>query len=111
MFINLDLRGKCKEMSEVACEQDSTLRLVRGHYYCPYVNLSEQPWWTVRPDGSIYDPTAAQFMSNGQGEYTEFDGMVECAECSTEMPEEEAEFYGSYAFCCGTCMGKFVDVI
>ena len=25
-------RGKCKEFSEALCEQDPTLRLVRGHY-------------------------------------------------------------------------------
>ena len=29
-------RGKCKQMSEEAVAADPTLRLVRGHYFCPF---------------------------------------------------------------------------
>jgi hypothetical protein len=72
-------RGKCRELSEAACAEDATLKLVRGHYYCPVWRSVEPHWWTERPDGSIYDPTAKQFPSGGSGVYTPFDGKVERA--------------------------------
>ena len=66
-------RGKCKEFSQEAVLRDPTLRLVRGFYHCPF--WGEQPhWWTVRLDGSIYDPTKDQFPSKGLGNYEEFTG-------------------------------------
>ena len=67
-------RGKCKEYAEAACASDPSLRLVRGHYFCPIWNRDEPHWWTQRPDGTIYDPTKEQFPSAGLGVYTEFDG-------------------------------------
>ena len=104
-------RGKCKEMSEAAIVADSSLRLVRGHYICP-VWGEQQHWWTVRADGSIVDPTAAQFPSKGTGVYVEFDGMVPCAECGKELREAELEYAdGRYAYCSGECYGRFVGVL
>lgn len=44
----LKFRGKCKELSEEACRKDSTLTLVRGHYFCPFWNTEEPHWWTIR---------------------------------------------------------------
>lgn len=85
-----------------AVAADPTLRLVRGFYDCPYWGR-EQHWWTVRPDGSIHDPTAAQFPSEGAGVYTEFDGFVECETCGKRLPEEEAEIDGRHAWCSGRC--------
>lgn len=103
-------RGKCKEMCEAACTIDSTLTLVRGHYYCPF--WGEQPhWWTVRPDGTIFDPTKDQFPSKGNGEYIPFDGILHCAECGKEMMEEGADIEGNYAFCSYLCHGRFVGVL
>ena len=104
-------RGKCKEFSEQAVSDDPTLTLVRGHYYCPV--WGEQPhWWTVREDGTIYDPTAEQFPSKGLGEYVPFNGKVNCAECGEEVEEKDAYIDGNghYAFCSGLCNGRFVGV-
>lgn len=103
-------RGRCKELSEAACAEDTTLKLVRGHYYCPIWKRDEPHWWTVRQDGTIYDPTREQFPSRGLGVYTPFDGMVSCAECGKEVAEEDASFEGNYAFCCYHCHGRFVGV-
>lgn len=104
-------RGKCKEMSQKACIDDPTLTLVRGHYYCPIWNTREPHWWTVRKDGSIYDPTKSQFPSAGNGEYEPFDGFIECAECGKRIPEEEADIDGNHAFCSYLCHGRFVGVL
>lgn len=58
----LKYRGKCKEFCEAAIAKDSALALVRGHYFD--FQWGEQPhWWTVRTDGTIYDPTKDQFPS------------------------------------------------
>lgn len=107
---NYELRGKCKELSEAAVMENPTLTLVRGHYLCPFWG-KQQHWWTTRPDGSVYDPTAEQFPSHGMGKYVPFDGMVPCAECGEEMPEGEVEYAdGRYVFCSYLCYGRFVGV-
>lgn len=104
-------RGKCKELSEAAVVNDPTLTLVRGHYFCPIWNSNQPHWWTVKVDGTIHDPTAAQFPSKGHGIYTPFDGIVECSECGKEMTEDEADFVSNYAFCSYECYGRFVGVL
>jgi hypothetical protein len=102
-------RGKCLEYCNKAIAEDPTLKLVRGHYYCP--EFGEQAhWWLVRPDGTIFDPTAAQFPSNGAGAYVEFDGMVNCSQCGKEMREEEATFESNYCFCGAACHMRFVGL-
>ena len=105
-----EFRGRCKELSEAAVADDPTLRLVRGHYFCPLWCSDEPHWWCVRPDGSIHDPSARQFPSNGNGVYTEFDGMCECANCGKSVPEADATFDSRYAFCSYECNGRFVGV-
>ncbi len=103
-------RGRCKEFSERAIQENPSLTLVRGHYLCPI--WGKQPhWWTVRTDGVVHDPTARQFPSKGLGEYVPFDGMVECAECGKQMLEEEAHIQSNYCFCSGECYGRFVGVV
>jgi hypothetical protein len=106
----LKYRGKCKEFSEQACLLDPTLTLVRGHYYCPFWNTEEPHWWTKTQDGKIYDPTARQFPSNGNGIYTEFNGMVSCSQCGKEMKEEEASYDSNYVFCSTRCHMWFVGL-
>jgi hypothetical protein len=93
-------RGRCRELSELAVKNDPTLRLVRGYYWCPVINDKEPHWWTVRPDGSIYDPSCLQFPSAGQGEYTEFDGWVECARCGKRILEEDIYDFVYKQPCC-----------
>jgi hypothetical protein len=106
----LKFRGKCKELSEEACSKDPALTLVRGHYWCPIWNSEEQHWWTVRPDGTVFDPTRAQFPSNGVGVYTPFNGLLNCSNCGKEMKEEDASFDSNYCFCSGLCHGRFVGI-
>ena len=103
-------RGRCKELSEAAVDADSTLTLVRGHYFCPIWNVNEEHWWTVRQGGTIHDPTREQFPSCGMGIYTPFAGVIGCAQCGKEMTEDEASFYGNYAFCSNSCCCRFVGV-
>jgi len=105
----LKFRGKCREMSEALCAEDKTLTLMRGHYFDP--QWGEQPhWWCQRADGTVVDPTAAQFPSKGGGVYVPFDGFVECSECGKRLKEEDAEFESNYVFCSYTCHGRFVGV-
>lgn len=105
----LKFRGQCKAMSEAACKADPTLTLVRGHYFCPHWG-EQAHWWTMRPDGSIFDPTARQFQSNGAGTYVPFDGTVKCSNCGKLIKEEDADIEGRYAFCSYECHGVFVGV-
>lgn len=101
-------RGRCKELSELAVAGDPTLRLVRGWYYCPIWNLEEPHWWTVRPDGEIHDPTAAQFPSGGAGDYREFAGSFPCEECGLKVAEAEAFRDGHHVFCCSGCFARCI---
>ncbi len=106
----LNYRGKCKEMCEEAIKADPSLKLIRGHYWCPIWNSTEAHWWTTRPNGTIYDPTKDQFPSKGMGTYMEFSGLVECSECGKEMKEEEAEYESNYCFCSTKCHMRFVGL-
>lgn len=102
-------RGKCREYAEKLVKKDPSLRLVRGYYICPF--WGKQPhWWCEKPDGTIVDPTVKQFPSPQVGDYVEFDGIVECAECGKRIPLEEADVDGNYAFCSGTCHMRFVGL-
>lgn len=105
-------RGKCKEMSEALCAEDSSLTLVRG-YYLEYIwgeDYKQPHWWCVKPDGTIVDPTKLQFPSAGLSTYVPFNGMLECANCGKEIAEEDADIEGNYAFCSYQCHGRFVGV-
>ena len=105
----LKYRGKCKEMSEEAIRIDPTLTLVRGYYHCPI--WGKQPhWWCMKQDGTIYDPAKLQFPSGGLGEYEEFDGFVNCAECDKRIKLEDADVEGNYAFCSYHCHMRFVGL-
>lgn len=99
----LKYRGKCKEMSEQLVAQDPTLTLVRGWYHC-YQWGKQAHWWCKTATGEIVDPTKLQFPSGGLGEYEEFSGMVECEQCGRQVSEEDAKFYGRYAFCSESCL-------
>ena len=103
-------RGKCKEFAEDAAQKDPTLRLVRGHYYCPIANRNEPHWWCERSDGPIFDPTKLQFLSRGAGLYKEFDGYIECAQCEKTVEEVDAYIEGKYGFCSTKCKMRFVGL-
>ena len=103
-------RGKCKEFCEAACKKDPTLTLVRGHYYDPFWDKEEQHWWTIKEDGTIYDPTRKQFPSGGAGQYIEFGGIITCAECGKHLKETEAHKMGNYLVCSPECAQRLVGL-
>ncbi len=100
-------RGKCLEMSEELCRQDSTLRLIRGYYHCPIWG-KQAHWWTARPNGGIVDPTVLQFPSAGLGLYEEFNGMYECEYCSEPVHEDDAYMVDHHVYCSGGCYARDV---
>lgn len=102
-----DFRGKCKELAEQACQADPTLRLVRGHYFCPTWG-KQAHWWAVAPDGRIVDPSARQFPSLGMGDYEPFGGLHECEQCGRQVTEDEAYIDPPHLFCSYECYGRCV---
>lgn len=100
-------RGRCKEFSEALCQKDPTLRLVRGHYFCPIWG-EQAHWWCERPDGTIVDPTKDQFPSKGIGQYVEFDGKFSCEFCGNEVLEEDACMVEHHVYCSDRCYGRDV---
>ena len=102
-------RGKCKEFVDAAIINDPTLKAVRGYYY-DWQWGEQQHWWCVRPDGSIYDPTALQFPSAGKGDYIEFDGYFNCEGCGVRIKEEAATTYGRHVYCGGECLMRDVGL-
>lgn len=102
-------RGKCKEMVDQAIANDPTLTAVRGHYDDFQWGLQPH-WWCIKQDGTIYDPTALQFPSAGNGEYIPFNGIVNCSNCNKEMKEEDADFESNYCFCSTICHMRFVGL-
>jgi len=91
-------RGKCKKYCEDLIKEDPSLRLVRGHYYCPLWG-EQAHWWVEDKEGNIIDPTKDQFPSKGMGEYIEFSGIVYCEVCGKEMKEEEATWMSRFPVC------------
>lgn len=105
-----EFRGKCKILSENAVKENPSLTLVRGHYICN-VWGSQGHWWTVRPDGSIFDPSVKQFPSNGSGQYIPFSGVISCDICGKKMRETEVhrfELGGQDALCSEECYGEYI---
>lgn len=106
----LKYRGKCKEYCEKAIECDPTLTLTRGYYFDAVWGKDEPHWWTVREDGTIFDPTKKQFPTCGGGIYTEFDGWFECEQCGKKVSENDAITMGNYVCCSGMCAKRLVGV-
>lgn len=108
--MNYELRGKCKEMSEALVKADPSLRLVRGHYWCPIWNSNEQHWWCEDQAGNVVDPTKDQFPSAGMGDYVEFNGMCCCEQCGKQIHEDDAIGCGNYPVCSVECGRALVGV-
>lgn len=102
------LAEKCKKICDAIAAADPEWRIVRGHYICPMWGKREH-WWLEAKDGTVYDPTVFQFPTS-LGDYVEFDGTVECAQCGKQMKEDEASFHGNYAFCSNVCGMRFVGL-
>jgi len=98
--------GKCADVTTAMVEAFDELRRVRGHHYDPIWGEREH-WWCVAPDGTIVDPTAAQFPNNGLGPYSEID------EATHQEPTGMCPNCGDYIFdggqCCSqSCHNQFV---
>lgn len=105
-----EFRGQCLPLCKALIAGDASLRLVRGHYFCPVWHSAEPHWWCEKPDGTVVDPSCRQFPSNGRGCYEEFNGVVECSNCGKRMLEAEADFESNYAFCSDVCHMRFVGL-
>ena len=103
-------RGKCKEFSEALIEKDSSLRLVRGFYFCPIIKKEEMHWWCEAPNGEIIDPTRKQFPSTGEGTYREFDGWLRCSNCDSRVHIDSKNIItnGRHAYCGDECYKDYV---
>jgi hypothetical protein len=103
-------RGLCKELSESAAQADPSLTLVRGYYICE--EFGKQPhWWTVKPDGSIFDPSCLQFPSGGTGTYIPFTGDFTCCICGKNVAEADVyscELGGKDPLCSSECYGQYI---
>jgi hypothetical protein len=64
--------GKCRDVSENMAAAFPELKQVRGWYDCPLWGARSH-WWCRTEDGTIVDPTAAQFPSAGIFNYRELD--------------------------------------
>lgn len=89
--------GKCKEITQAMQEAFPELRLIRGHYYC-LVWGEREHWWLVDVDGSIVDPTAAQFPSKG--------GRYEALADDTPEPTGKCPNCGEYCYGSGECCSE-----
>ena len=63
--------GDCWKVTELMAAQFPELRRVRGHYE-DWLWGDRTHWWLIAPDGSIVDPTAAQFPTKGNAAYREW---------------------------------------
>lgn len=105
-----EITGQCHELSVRAVEEDPDLTLVRGWYHCSVWGRREH-WWTTLPDGTIHDPTVAQFPSGGLGAYEPFAGTYPCEECGLDVPEDQAVPNGHHMFCSNDCLGRCVGLL
>lgn len=64
--------GLCASITNDMTKDFPELRRVRGTYDCPLWG-ERTHWWCVDESGNIVDPTSAQFISAGLGEYIEWD--------------------------------------
>ena len=106
--------GECDHYTRVMQEAFPELRRARGFYYC-FIWGERQHWWLVDPNGSIVDPTAAQFPSRGTCAYRELsDEEVErevpigkCANCG------EPTYRHGYSsdFCSENCGISYIAYI
>lgn len=98
--VPLYCKGLCDVLAQQMAKAFSELTVVKGIYDCPLWD-ERGHWWCVAPDGSIVDPTAAQFPSGGLGEYRELSETAlptgRCMHCGAFV------YHSQYA-CPGKCL-------
>ena len=97
--------GKCHLATLAMVEAFPELQRVRGHYFCWTWGVREH-WWCVAPDGSIVDPTIAQFPSKGAGEYEPW--IEGTKEPTGRCPECGGYCYDGQTFCSESCGVSYV---
>jgi len=94
-------RGQCAAITRAMEACFPELRRVRGHYLDP-IRGRRPHWWCVLSDGTIVDPTVAQF--SGCGEYEPLseedeEPLGKCVNCGEFCWQE----FGSSTFCSRNC--------
>lgn len=113
---NYSLRGTCERAARELANRDTKLRVVRGHFLCPYWG-EQAHWWCEDQDGTIIDPTVQQFPSHAfvtKDNYHEWDGSLSCANCGKVGIQDESWTItgnGHYAVCSYTCHGQLIGVL
>lgn len=97
--------GTCKEVTERMQVAFPELARVRGYYICAFWGKREH-WWLKTNDGTIIDPTAAQFPTKGRGAYEEL--LPDAKEPTGKCPECGIYVYGIETFCCVEHAHSFV---
>lgn len=82
--------GQCKEVTARMADAFPELARVRGHYLCLRWGVREH-WWLTTPNGTVVDPTVAQFPS------------PPTPEAYQPLDEDEEEPTGKCPNCGGYC--------
>jgi len=96
-------RGRCAEATTEMVAAFPELRRVRGHYWNPYINREVPHWWCVASDGTVVDPTAAQFPCAWMGDYTEHVGHEPTGKC----PNCSGYVYDGGTVCSDACARQY----
>jgi hypothetical protein len=68
-----DPTGTCREVTAAMGAAFPELKRARGYYLGAGMERRWPHWWLVTADGTIVDPTAAQWPDHGRGFYAERD--------------------------------------
>ncbi len=97
--------GRCAEATAAMAAAFPELTRVRGHVY----NLAwgrREHWWLTAPDGTIVDPTAAQFPGGVIHPYEPWDEGS--PEPTGRCPNCGGYCYESRYCCCDDCDAAYV---
>lgn len=97
-----ELAGRCEELARAACDQDPTLSLERGWFYDRLTGRQYEHWWTVRADGTIFDPSVGQFAAAAlatDADYHPYRGVFNCYGCGTPVHEDSPHRYNDSFGC------------
>jgi len=101
--------GLCGSVTLEMVQAFTELKRVRGLYNCPFDGCRSH-WWCIAPDGTIVDPTAAQFTSKGlMGEYVPW--IEGSPEPTGKCPDCGELVYGRAIFCDQECRRRTEDYL
>jgi len=104
--------GFCHSRATDMQEAFPELVLCRG-YYVSVLDGSRPHWWLKDAEGSVIDPTAAQFQMKDGGVYQEYEESIhgelpigKCMNCGSEVFESENP---PASCCCSPECGQALD--